>query len=335
MQHDTVIWNSVHHHFCSYKVKTARQTFCRNKYNITGLCERTSCPLANSRYATIVENDDRLYLFIKTVERAHSPRRLWERIRLSQNYRHALLQIDRHLQHWPQFYVHKAKQRLTKMTQYLIRKRKLQLQANTRLVGAKKKVLRREASREKKAINAAKLETAIEHELLERLRTGAYGDIYNFAQDEYEKALDARVEEEMDEQEQQEEEEEEEAHQYEAEYDDSEDELVSDIEDVNEDHPQYDFDDSDLEQLEDDGEHSDEEHSDDEHSDEGKPIDTARSDQELKDFVKRKAQRRALEKRKRDDTTKGKKGRKLRRASDGVRVEVEYEREPHTEAQYR
>lgn len=281
-----------------------------------------------------MENDDRLYLFVKTAERAHSPRRLWERIRLSQNYRKALLQIDHHLQHWPQFYVHKAKQRLTKMTQYLIRKRKLQLQTNTRLVGAKKKVLRREASREKKAIDAAKLESAIENELLERLRTGAYGDIYNFAQDEYQKALDARVEEEMDEEEEQDEQQ---AHQYEAEYDDSEDELVDDIEDANENEPQYDFDDSD-----DDSDHSDDDLADgdddysaDEHSDEGKPTDLTRSDQQLKDFVKRKAQRRALEKRKRDDANKGKKGRKLRRASGGVRVEVEYEREADTEAQYR
>ncbi|XVF08419.1 hypothetical protein REPUB_Repub07fG0002100 [Reevesia pubescens] len=190
MQQDEVIWQVIRHKHCSFMSKISTGIFCRNPYNVTGICNRSSCPLANSRYATIRDHDGVFYLYMKTIERAHKPNDLWERVKLPRNYEKALEVIDKHLMYWPKLLVHKIKQRLTKMTQMRIRMRKLALKTREKIMTTPRKEKKREARREEKAEKAAVLDKTIEKELLARLENGIYDGIYNLPFNKFLDTLD-------------------------------------------------------------------------------------------------------------------------------------------------
>jgi protein MAK16 len=140
---------------------------------------------------------------MKTVERAHSPKNLWEKVLISRNYGKALQQIDEHLQFFPKVLQHRNKQRLTKIHQYLLRMRKLKLKElaghKAKIVTAPtRKVAQREARREQKALVAAKISQKVEQELVNRLAQGTYGDMYNFAETAYTKALEQKEDDETE-----------------------------------------------------------------------------------------------------------------------------------------
>jgi protein MAK16 len=339
-----------------------KSTFCRNPYNYNGLCNRSSCPLANSQYATIREHKGKVFLYMKTVERAHLPAKLWEKVKLSRNYTKALEQVGKHLEFWPQLMVrvvgstgvcrvplrvlqvHRNKQRLTKIYQYLLRVRRIEADstAETRVERVKNSLKRSLESREAKALKAADLERSIEKELLERLKSGTYGDIYNFPEAQYEKALDA-AEGDFSK-----------AHPEEEEEADDEDvgvsEFVADLDDDDDEDPDQEFDEDDEDDEDDDLEDvgrafasssagrfapdDDEDEEDDDESDEQEedPVPVARSKRGRAAEEDEPASKRVRPVASASASASSALRRKPKRAARGPRVEIEYEDESSARA---
>jgi protein MAK16 len=127
---------------------------------------------------------------------------MWEKIPLHPTFLKALEQVNKYFEFWPHFIRKKIKQRMTKIRQYLIRMRRMRNKVQPELIALNKTKERIETKREKKAHAAAHLQDSIRGELLQRLRQGTYGELYddivNFNQQVYNEALDDIDEEEFD-----------------------------------------------------------------------------------------------------------------------------------------
>ncbi|KAF7684658.1 Protein mak16 [Astathelohania contejeani] len=174
---DKKTWNLIggKKNFCSFKMVTDTDILCKNKYNVTALCNEFSCPLSNSKYATVREHDQKLYLYIKEPERINTPNKTYEEIELSSDYNRALKEIDENLEFFNEELIHKCKQRLTKLTQYLERIKELEKNGAKTYTARKTKNMRLERLRAMKAVRQIDFEKNIEEELVTRLESGLYG----------------------------------------------------------------------------------------------------------------------------------------------------------------
>ena len=153
--------------------------------------------MANSRYSTVYEEKGVCYLKMKTAERAHTPKELWESVKLDPSYNKALEQIDTELQYWPKFLVHKCKQRFTRLRQILVKRRKMKLEGSAEYKIVSHKAERREVKRLAKITKSAMIENQVKNGLMQNLKDRKYDDIYNINQKAFEKVLEAENEDEQ------------------------------------------------------------------------------------------------------------------------------------------
>lgn len=263
---------------------------------------------------------------MKTVERAHSPKNLWEKVLLSRNYTKALSQLDEHLQYFPKVLLHRNKQRLTKIHQYLLRMRKIKLKElagkKAKIVTAPtRKIAQRESRREQKALVAAKITHKVEQELVDRLAKGTYGDIYNFEQTTFRKALEQLEDEDKEEEEVDTEDESEE-----------EESITEYVEDLDSEEEESDMEEEDMEDLEYFGngkwgqaEDDDEDDSDDDEDDEEEVMsDESGEDEDGESSDENDSSMKAKKKKSSSDIKKNPKRPNNKR---GSRIEIEYEEE--------
>ncbi|UKJ88667.1 hypothetical protein MACJ_001911 [Theileria orientalis] len=195
---DDVVWQLIKNGFCSFRKTTDTKAFCTNIYNVTGLCNHASCPLANSNYATVIEDQGDLLLCLKRVERCHLPRDQWEKIKLSTSNRTGIAEIiEKTKVGFSSHLTEKCKKRFKRLKEVLSNMRSMALSKKVKVTPVKKKTDRRELIREKKAEIAAKLDRSIEQELLNRLNQGIYGELYNFEEEKEREEEEDKTEEEV------------------------------------------------------------------------------------------------------------------------------------------
>jgi protein MAK16 len=186
---DALIWEILKSTNCTFRTKAQDRNFCRNVDSTTGLCDNKACPLANAQYATTRLISGKIYLSMKTAERAHMPAKLWERIELPEDVGAGMQIIDRELQYWDDWLIDKVKFRYQRIVETLANMRRLRQAPKVKVLPIRGRVEKRNRSREERALSVAHIQDEVRRELVTRLKDGVYG-IYNLEEEEFNEALD-------------------------------------------------------------------------------------------------------------------------------------------------
>ncbi|CAL6019009.1 Putative_Mak16-like RNA binding protein [Hexamita inflata] len=180
---DDLVWDVIGPGSCAFKRKTARPGvfLCTNPDSVNGQCDRTACPLANSQYASIREENGRLYLITKVIERAHLPAELWEKTEIPMEYEDAYKLVRSKLKYWEPHHAERCLLRMRKFRETFIRIRRMKATTTSRVKTFKRKQEKRELIRQAKALKAAQIEKTVEKELLKQLEAGKYNGIFEIA----------------------------------------------------------------------------------------------------------------------------------------------------------
>lgn len=146
--------------------------------------------LANSQYSTARLIKGKIYLRTKTPERSHMPSKMWEIVDLPENIEEGTKIIEQEMLYGEPWQIEMVKKRYVRLVEILNRMREIRKNPQPRAISINKKVERRNRSREARALNVAHVEYTAKQELLQRLREGEYGEIYNLKEDEFEEALE-------------------------------------------------------------------------------------------------------------------------------------------------
>ena len=198
---DEIIWKVLQNGSCAFRMKsvTDGKYFCMHRMNVDGLCGSQWCPLSNSEYSTVYEEDGKLYYAERTVERNHMPCEWWEKTEISKDNMDEARQVIMDKMEFRNVKLRtRALEKYQKLVSVLKNIKVLRNDTRVELEQQFKKREKRWNRREVKALSIANLETTIEQELLQRLNSKVYGDMYNDVLEKSEREEEEKKEKERE-----------------------------------------------------------------------------------------------------------------------------------------
>mmetsp|Transcript_24598 Transcript_24598/g.34373 ORF Transcript_24598/g.34373 Transcript_24598/m.34373 type:complete len:212 (-) Transcript_24598:5068-5703(-) len=161
---------------CCFRIKKELLYLCKLKENLSGYCKKAFCPLIQKDYAFVERQGGKIYLFTKNYQGNLQTR--WLKYRLSENFIRALEQLETVLYKWPKYFLHFNKTKLAMLFDFVVSKNRIQ---STDMLFTNS-----DRKKKNKIINKVLIKrqnnydmmSKINKELLKRLKSGFYGNVF-------------------------------------------------------------------------------------------------------------------------------------------------------------